>query len=99
MTLNALVRGPRVLSLLVLALLGCQPAAPAPAVAPSTAGPASPTSSALAPSAARPFRCNLVLGVQVTSEWFEGGFERVVDDAHWEAMTKPHTSLEQWADP
>lgn len=45
------------------------------------------------------FRCNLLLGVAVTSEWFEAGFERVVDDARWEAITKPHTSLEQWADP
>jgi hypothetical protein len=40
-----------------------------------------------------------VLGVAVTSEWFDAGFEHTVDDAHWEAITKPHTSLEQWADP
>jgi len=36
--------------------------------------------------------------VAVTSEWFEAGFERLVEDGRWEAITKPHTSLEQWAD-
>ncbi len=45
------------------------------------------------------FRCNLLLGVAVTSEWFDAGFERIVDDQRWEAITKPHTSLEQWGDP
>ncbi|HEY4158578.1 MAG TPA: hypothetical protein VGM29_10795, partial [Polyangiaceae bacterium] len=41
----------------------------------------------------------LLLGVAVTSEWFGAGFEHVVDDARWEAITKPHTSLSEWADP
>jgi len=45
------------------------------------------------------FRCNLLLGVAATSEWFEAGFERVVDDKRWESITKPHTSIEQWGDP
>jgi hypothetical protein len=57
-------------------------------------GPAQAQKHASAPR----FRCNLLLGVAVTSEWFTAGFERVVDDARWEAITKPHTSLEQWAD-
>ncbi len=50
-------------------------------------------------SARHGFRCNLLLGVAVTSEWFGAGFERIVDDQRWEAITKPHTSLEQWGDP
>jgi hypothetical protein len=49
--------------------------------------------------AATPFRCTLVLGVAVTSEWFDAGFEKVLDDARWEAITKPHTTLAEWADP
>jgi hypothetical protein len=52
---------------------------------------------ALAPRGS--FHCNLLLGVAVTSEWFEAGFERMVDDQRWESITKPHTSLEQWGDP
>lgn len=62
---------------------------------PTAVGPFAPVTS----KAALRFRCNLLLGVAVTSEWFEAGFERVVDDGRWEAITKPHTSLEQWADP
>jgi len=45
------------------------------------------------------YRCSLVLGVTVTSEWFGAGFEQAVGDARWEAITRPHTSLREWADP
>jgi hypothetical protein len=45
------------------------------------------------------YRCSLVLGVTVTSEWFGAGFEQAVGDARWEAITRPHTSLREWSDP
>jgi hypothetical protein len=48
---------------------------------------------------ASPFRCTLLLGVAVTGEWFGAGFEGLVDDARWEAITRPHTTLAEWADP
>ena len=87
----------------LLALAGCEhapPAAPERAPAASVAGRGGATPTPSQASAGQPrFQCSVVLGVAVTSEWFEGGFERVVDDARWEAITKPHTSLEQWADP
>jgi hypothetical protein len=35
----------------------------------------------------------------ITSEWFEAGFEELVDDARFQARTRPHTFVEQWADP
>lgn len=45
------------------------------------------------------YTCNLVIGLSVTSEWFEAGFEEVVSNARWEALVKPHTFVEHWADP
>jgi hypothetical protein len=46
-----------------------------------------------------PFVCTAVLGVAVTAEWFGAGFETLVDDGRWEAITKPHTTLADWGDP
>lgn len=45
------------------------------------------------------YRCNLVLGLSVTAEWFESGFEELASNARWEALVKPHTFVEHWADP
>ena len=53
-----------------------------------------PTRAARAPA----FACTLVLGVAVTSEWFGAGFERVVENGRWEAITRPHTSMADWSD-
>jgi hypothetical protein len=44
------------------------------------------------------FRCTLVLGLSVTGEWFEAGFESLVGDDRWEARLRPHTFVEEWAD-
>src|SRR5450755_2660561 len=92
----------RGLPCVLLALSGCQRAAPPASEAPARSAPvrgvATPTPRQ-APGGKPRFQCSLLLGVAVTSEWFEAGFERVVDDARWEAITKPHTSLDQWADP
>ena len=89
---------------MLLAPAACQrvaPASPASPAKPSPAGaPARAEPRTIAPPTvmAQTFACNLMLGVGVTAEWFDAGFERVVDDARWEAITKPHTSLAQWAD-
>jgi hypothetical protein len=40
-----------------------------------------------------------VLGLAVTGEWFDAGFENVVEDARWEAISRPHTFVQDWADP
>jgi hypothetical protein len=45
------------------------------------------------------YRCTAVLGLAVTSEWYCAGFEDLVDDERWQAITKPHTFVENWADP
>jgi hypothetical protein len=63
------------------------------------AAPATATANAPATAADGGYRCNLLLGVAVTGEWFGAGFESVVDGARWEALTRPHTSLAEWADP
>ncbi len=40
-----------------------------------------------------------MLGLAVTGEWFNAGFEKAVDDARWEAILRPHTFVQDWADP
>jgi hypothetical protein len=58
-----------------------------------------PAPSAASSNVTHQYRCTLVLGLAVTSEWYRAGFERFVDDDRWEAITKPHTFVENWADP
>ena len=43
--------------------------------------------------------CNLVLGLTVTQEWYDAGFEKLAGDDRWEAILQPHTFVEHWADP
>jgi len=42
--------------------------------------------------------CNLILGIQTTSEWF-GKFEKIADTARWELMSQDSAHIEKWADP
>lgn len=42
--------------------------------------------------------CNLILGIQTTSEWF-GKFEKIADNDRWELMSQDSAHLEKWADP
>lgn len=92
-----------------LALAGCSantpspevpPAAPpAASVAPPSATPP-PTAAAPAPApAAAHYECTVVLGLTVTNEWYNAGFEQLVPDAEWEALVKPHTFVRDWGDP
>lgn len=68
-----------------------------PAATPSAA--ASPSAPQAAPAAPKPFECTVVLGLKVTEEWFGAGFEQAVGDGHWQAVLRPHTFVEQWANP
>ena len=83
-------------------LLGALCAAACHAEPPPEAPPATPATSALedaGASAASGYRCTAVLGLAVTSEWYRAGFENLVDDERWQAITKPHTFVENWGDP
>lgn len=57
--------------------------------------------SAAAPIAAAPTAplCTEVIGLTITAEWYSAGFEQLVDDARFQARTRPHTFVDQWADP
>ncbi|MBV9949665.1 MAG: hypothetical protein JOZ69_22680 [Myxococcales bacterium] len=43
--------------------------------------------------------CNAVLGIDTTSEWYEGGFENQVNDAKWEIIFHHPGFVANWADP
>jgi hypothetical protein len=101
---------PRIIPLTVLAAAcGSAPARPpapapvatptaiaAPTVAAASSAPAKPTSAAATPTA---FVCTEVIGLTITAEWYSAGFEQLVDDARFQARTRPHTFVDQWADP
>ena len=48
--------------------------------------------------AAYRYTCNLVIGIQTTSEWYRE-FDDIADDDRWEEMHKDSAHLEKWADP
>lgn len=89
----------RVFSVFLL-LAGCATSAPAASI-PAASAPA-PQASAPPPvrAEAKPaFRCTEVIGLTITAEWYAAGFEQLVDDARFQARTRPHTFVDQWADP
>ncbi len=43
--------------------------------------------------------CNLLLGSDTTSEWFNAGFQSIAGDRHWQAIFSPRTLVQHWADP
>jgi hypothetical protein len=43
--------------------------------------------------------CTEVIGLTITAEWYGAGFEQLVDDGRFQARTRPHTFVDQWADP
>lgn len=67
----------------------------------SAASPPSPAAvaSAPAPSSSGGFGCTEVIGLTITAEWYGAGFEQLVEDARFQARTRPHTFVDQWADP
>jgi hypothetical protein len=46
-----------------------------------------------------PFTCSLVIGIQATGDWFNGGFEKIVDNTKWELMAVHSGFVTYWADP
>jgi hypothetical protein len=91
-----------------LALLGCSPVnVPVPVPVPAPDGVPAPAASPAPSAAARPaaatstspFSCTEVIGLTITAEWYSAGFELLVPDAQFQARTRPHTFVDQWADP
>jgi hypothetical protein len=66
----------------------------ADAASPLDAAPAAPSS-----DPGGPYTCTLILGTNQTSEWFNAGFEMLVDGAKWELMHAHSAFVELWADP
>ena len=46
-----------------------------------------------------PFTCTLVLGISATGDWFNAGFEKVVDGNRWELRSIHNAFVNNWADP
>jgi hypothetical protein len=40
-----------------------------------------------------------VIGIQATGDWFNGGFEKIVDNDRWELMEVHSAFINLWADP
>jgi hypothetical protein len=48
---------------------------------------------------ARSFTCNTVLGIDSTSEWYTGGFEKQVEDGKWQLIYNHPGYVEDWGNP
>ena len=70
-----------------------------PPTAPATTSAAASATSAASASAADNFTCTQVMGVSVTGDWFNAGFENGVDNARWQVMWRKKAFIELWADP
>jgi hypothetical protein len=57
-----------------------------------------PAAVAKAPVAPSPYTCTEVIGVSVTGDWFNAGFEEGLDNSKWQVRWKQHAFIEQWAD-
>jgi hypothetical protein len=71
-------------------------AAPVDVASLADVAPASAEPPATAPDA---YACTLVLGVKETGEWFNAGFESIVENARWEVVPIHDGYLELWAEP
>jgi hypothetical protein len=88
-------------------------AAPAPAEAPPVKADAAPSTSAPDAGAVPPgdaaapastpdntdYTCTLVIGIQATGQWYNAGFEKLVDGNKWEVIAVHSAKVESWADP
>jgi hypothetical protein len=70
-----------------------------PPAAPATTSVAASAASAASASAADSFTCTQVMGVSVTGDWFNAGFEAGVDNARWQVIWRKKAFIELWADP
>jgi hypothetical protein len=46
-----------------------------------------------------PFNCTLLIGIASTKQWFDAGFEKLVDNAKWEVVGIHSGFIQGWADP
>ena len=46
-----------------------------------------------------PFTCTLVIGIASTKQWFDAGFEKLVDNAKYEVIGIHSGFIQNWADP
>jgi hypothetical protein len=78
---------------------GVAPTAP-PDSAPSDAAPPDGGPSTPTPTGPRgPFTCSVVVGIQATGDWFNAGFEKIVDKDRWELIEVHSAFIDYWADP
>jgi rhamnogalacturonyl hydrolase YesR len=66
------------------------------AAAPVSTAPGQKTTAVSDPS---PFTCTEVVGVSVTGDWFDNGFEEGLDNSRWQVRSKHHAFIELWANP
>jgi len=45
------------------------------------------------------YPCTLVIGISATGQWFNAGFEKLVDGNKWELIAVHSAKVELWADP
>src|SRR5688572_4413322 len=45
------------------------------------------------------YTCTLVIGIQATGQWYNAGFEKLVDGNKWEVIAVHSAKVESWADP
>jgi hypothetical protein len=45
------------------------------------------------------YSCTLVIGIAATGQWFNAGFEKLVDGNKWELMAVHSGFIQTWADP
>jgi hypothetical protein len=57
-------------------------------------GPAAPP-----PGDPESFACTLMIGINATAEWWNQGFEKLVDNARWELIRVHSGFVEKWANP
>jgi hypothetical protein len=74
------------------------PAAPEPdaGAAPASDGPPPVTAP---PVDDGDYACTLVIGISATGQWFNAGFEKLVDGNKWELIAVHSAKVELWADP
>jgi hypothetical protein len=84
---------------------------PKPEPTPDSGAPAAPDARAQAdagapvsadagpPPAEGEYTCTLVIGINATAEWYNQGFEKLVDGARWELIRVHSGFIQLWADP
>ena len=61
--------------------------------------PASAAATPATASAGDDFKCTQVMGVSVTGDWFNAGFENGLDNGRWQVKWRKKAFIELWADP